>query len=184
MLIKFGDTEQQIVFLREQDLKLLKMFNLQLTDLPTLPAIREVSDEDCLSWLEFQRAVEKQQFGFKLTTYTQAGNIKNLYGERVSAPLFKAKYEKVLESDQKVKIGNHLYGYNLNGMIFILIADNTVENYPFCYMSGNFGAAVMRACLDTVGSFGFYRKYEKQLAKSSKQRGYITAGTLLSKVLA
>lgn len=184
MIVKFGDTEQKVVFLREQDLKLLKMFNLQLTDLPTLPAIREVSDEDCLSWLEFQRAVEKQFVGFKLTTYTQAGNIKNLYGERVSAPLFKAKYDKVLESDKTVKIGNHLYSYDFNGMVFILIADNTVDAKLFRYMPGTLATAVMRGCLDTVGSFGFYFKYEKQLTKSIGDRGYITAGTILSKVLA
>lgn len=184
MIIKFGDTEQEVVFLREQDLRLLKMFNLQLTDLTTLPAIREVSDEDCLSWLEFQRAVEKQFAGFKSTTYTQAGEIKNLYGERVSAPLFKAKYDEVLKSDKTVKITNHLYGYDFNGKVFILIADNTVENKLFRPMPGNLATAVMRVCLDTVSTFGFYFKYEKQLSKSSEQRGYITAGTLLSKVLA
>lgn len=184
MLIKFGDNEQKIVFLREQDLKLLKMFNLQVTDLPTLPAIREVSDEDCLSWLEFQRAVEKQFFGFKSTTYTNEGNIKNLMVERVSATLFKNRLEQVLESDKQVRITNHLYGYNLNGMMFVLIANNSVEDRLFRFVSGNLGSAVMKVCLDTVGSFGIYHKFEKFLKSSDEQRGYITTGTILSKVLA
>ncbi|QDH47153.1 hypothetical protein PQC07_gp174 [Aeromonas phage D3] len=184
MIIKLGDSEQKIVFLREQDLKLLKMFNLQPTDLPTLPAIREVSDEDCLSWLEFQRAAEKTLFGFSSTTYTNAGNIKNLMGERTNSALFKAKMDKVLEATPgKVKY-NHLYGYNLNGMMFVLLTSNTVESTWFRELPGSLANAVMRVCLDTVGSFGFYFKSERNLSQTTEQKGYVTAGTILSKVLA
>lgn len=185
MKLKFGDNnEVKIVFLREQDLTLLKMLNLSLSDLPRLPSFKEVSDEDCLSWLSFQRAMEKKYAGFKTTTYTDEGDIKN-QGILRDSSLFKAKYEEALKADDKPKVGNYLYGTHFNGMMFILISSkNTVESTKFRFIPGNLPSAVYRCALDTVSSFGFYFKSQSKLIKFPEERDFITPGFVLSKVVA
>lgn len=184
MKLKFGENEVKMVFLREQDLVLLKMYKLQPSDLPKLPTYSDVSDEDCLSWLKFQRAMEKKYAGFKSTTYSPTGDNKNQDILR-SSTLFKAKYEEVLKSDDKPKIGNYLYGSKFNGMMFILVSNkNTVENTGFRYLPGNLPSAVYRCALDTVSSFGFYFKSTPQLNKFPEDRDFITPGFILSKVVA
>lgn len=184
MKLKFGENEVKIVFLREQDLTLLKMSKLRPSDLPRLPTFKEVSDEDCLSWLVFQRAMEKKYAGFRTTTYADKGDIKNQDILRGSS-LFKAKYDEALKSDEVPKVGNYLYGTQFNGMMFILFSNkNTVDSAEFRFLPGNLASAVYRCALDTVSSFGFYFKGQAQLIKHPEERDFITPGFVLSKVVA
>lgn len=183
MKIKLGDKKIKVVFLREQDLDLLKSQRLQLIEILSLPAHEKISDDDCLSWLSYQRSMEKIYSGVKVTTYEPSS--ENLNGDiNRKGKLYQIKYNDVLKDDTKVKFGKNIYFHSFNGVLYILNSSNTVDDPMFTYSSGDLSLAIYRAVLSTVGNFDFYHKESKELLNTVKQRGYVDAGFILSKVVA
>jgi hypothetical protein len=156
---------------------------LRLVDLPYLPKFDNVVDSDCLDWLEYQRAVEKQYCGFKNTTYTPLGDIKNVEFNRTGT-VYKTKYQDVLNSDKKVKTGKHFYFHTAGGQVFILNSNNIVKNALFTEVPGDLSTAVYRSLLNAVGSVEFYFRDSKDLFKTCEERGFVDPGFILSKVVA
>ncbi|WNV45826.1 hypothetical protein [Aeromonas phage AerS_266] len=183
MKIKLGDKEIKLVFLKKEHLDLLKAYKLELKDILSLPSFKEVSDEDCLEWLEYQRSMEKQYCGFCNTTYDNPSDNPNGPINR-QGTVYKAKYQSVLNTNQKTKPGKFCSYYMFNGLLFIMHSDNTVMSDKFTISQGNLSLSIYRAILNTVGSFGFYHKEEKLLTQTVRERGYIDAGFVLSKVVA
>ena len=183
MQVKLGLKETNVYFLREQDLDLLNANKLRLVDLPYLPKFDNVVDSDCLDWLEYQRAVEKQYCGFKSTTYTPLGDIKNAEFNRTGT-VYKTKYQDVLNSDKKVKTGKHFYLHTAGGQVFILNSNNIVKNALFTEVPGDLSTAVYRSLLNAVGSVEFYFRDSKDLFKTCEERGFVDPGFILSKVVA
>lgn len=183
MNFKQGKNKLKIVFLRETDLRLLNSRGLELPDLLTLPQFDKIADEDCLDWLEYQRGMEKRYAGFSVTTYDQTSDNPNGNFNR-QGPVYKAKYESSLNTDKKPKVGKFAYYYLFNNKLFILHSDNTVSNDKFVDIAGDLSLAMYRAVLGALGNYDFYGKEERHLSDTVKERGYIDAGFVLSKVLA
>jgi hypothetical protein len=183
MKFKQGQSETKIYFLRESDLGLLKSRGLELSDLPTLPRFDNVSDDDCLNWLEYQRGMEKLYSGFVSTTYDpSSGNIHGDFNRK--STLYKAKYEETLKSTKKPSIGKFAYSYHVNEHVFIIHSSNTLNNPTFAEIPGDLSLSVYRALLSILGGHAFYFKNCDNLLDSVKERGYINAGYVLSKVVA
>lgn len=183
MIIKLNREELKVLFLREQDLDLLKSLRVQLIELETLPSIQKVSSDDCLDWLEYQRSVEQQYSGFKVTTYEPSSeNVKGNYNRTGS--LYLTKYNAVLNSDVKRTIGKRHYTYSVNGVLFVLSTDNTVNDNMFTESYGELPDAIYRATLLKASNFSFYHGDNGNLLNTVKQRGYVDAGFILSKVVA
>lgn len=182
MIFKFGDKEIEIYFLQKTHLDLLNSYNIDLSQLPYLPRCKEVTDEDCLDWLSFQRAVEKQYCGFKSTTYDYTGNIKlgNINREGV---LYKAKYEEVLNADRSVNLGPNFYFHEFNGKLFILSSNNTVNDTLFKSVQGNLASSLYQSLLSAFSMFELYFRENTTLKETVAERKHIDLGFVISKAL-
>ena len=182
MIFKFGDKEVKVVFLREQHLDLLNSYNIDLSQLPYLPRCNEVTDEDCLDWLKFQRAVEKQYCGFKSTTYDYSGDIKIGNINREGA-IYKAKYNEVLNGDPSVILGDYFYFHEFNGKLFILNSNNTVNSSLFKSVQGNLASSLYQSLLSAFSMFELYFRENTTLKETVTERKHIDLGFVLSKVM-
>lgn len=182
MIFKFGDKEVEVYFLQAHHLDLLNSYNIDLFQLPYLPRCKEVTDEDCLDWLKFQRAVEKQYCGFKSTTYDYTGNIKigNINRESV---IYKAKYDEVLNGDFSVNLGSNHYYHEFNGKLFILISNNTVNSHLFKPVQGNLASSLYQSLLSAFSMFELYFRENTTLKETVAERKHIDLGFVLSKVM-
>lgn len=183
MNFKQGTINLKTIFLRETDLDLLKSRNLEPSDLITLPMNKDVTDDDCLEWLEYQRGMENLYAGFKVTTYNQSSDNPNGDFNRKGA-VYQAKYLKVLDSDRKPKVGKFAYYYVFNGTMYLIHSNNTVSNNAFIEIQGDLSLAMFRGYLGALGNHDFYQKEERKVSDTVQERGYIDAGFVLSKVVA
>lgn len=183
MKIMLGEKAIKMVFLKPEHLDLVNSYKLQLVDLLSLPSVKAISDDDCLEWLKYQRGIENKYCGFKSTTYDASSvNTKGDFNRQ--GTVYKTKYDQVLNSDEKVKVGKRCYYHFFNNVLYILHSDNTVMSEMFTESAGNLPVSIYRALLTSVANFGFYYKEQKKLTDTVKKRGYIDAGFVLSKVVA
>lgn len=182
MKLMLGERKIKVWFLNEIHFDLLKSNKLELSELPYLPKFKEVTDEDCLDWIKFQRAVEKQYCGFKSATYTPDGDITIANFNREGV-VYKTKYDEVINADASVKLGQHFYFHELNGNLYILNSNNTVKNPLFNSLPGNLAGAVYQAVLSSFGMFDTYHRESKNLKDTVSQRNYIDVGYVISKVV-
>lgn len=182
MIFKLGDKEVEVFFLTQKHFDLLKFHGLELSALPTLPACKDVTDEDSLEWLRYQRGMEKQLCGFSTTTYTGAGalSIDNL---KLRGIVFTTKYQELLNLDSSLNLSGKNYFHCFNGKLFILSSNNTVSDLFFKYASGNIYNALYKALLLSYGYFEIYHRDYKDLDKSVSERKFIDTGFLLKKIL-
>lgn len=183
MILRLGDSNVlDVLFLNEQHLHMLNSLNVELKDLQYLPKFDNVSDQDCLDWLAFQRAVEKQYCGFKTTTYDYASDITVGKINREGV-VYKTKYDEVLNADPSVKLGPH-YAYHIfNGKLLILNSNNTVNSKMFTTVQGNLASSLYQAILNSFGMFETYYRESKDLKEPVSQRKYIDLGFVLSKLV-
>lgn len=182
MKLKLGEKEIKVYFLNENHLDLLNSNKLSLSDLPFLPKFSEVTDEDCLDWIKYQRAVEKQYCGFKSATYTPDGDITIRPFNREGV-VYKAKYDEVINADASVKLGSHFYFHSFNGDLFILSSNNTVNNSMFNSVPSNLPGALYQALLSSFSMFETYFREAKNLKDTVSERKYIDVGYVISKVV-
>lgn len=182
MIFKLGNKEVEILFLQEHHLDLLNSNKIELSQLPQLPKFSEVTDEDCLDWLAFQRAVEKQYCGFKTTTYDFTGNIK-IGDVNRKGVVYKAKYDEVLNGDRSANLGQHYYYHEFNGKIFILNSNNTVNSNMFKSVQGNLASSLYQSLLSAFSMFELYFRENKNLKETVVERNYIDLGFVLSKIM-
>lgn len=180
MIFKYGDKEIEVYYLLEYHFDLLNSVGLELSQLPLLPKFQEVTDNDCLDWLGFQRAVEKQLCGFKSTTYDYTGII-TIGDINRKGVVYKTKYDEVLNADRSVKLGHNFYYHMFNGKLFILNSNNTVNNNMFKNVQGNLASSLYQALLSSFSVFELYFKDNKNLKETVGQRKYIDLGYLISK---
>lgn len=180
MLFKSGDKELEVYFLQEHHFELLNSHKLELSQLPYLPKFADVTDEDVLDWLNFQRAVEKQYCGFKSTTYDYASDIKvgNINRQGV---VYKAKYDEVLNGDSSIRLGRYFYYHMFNGKLFILNSNNTVNSQMFTSVQGDLASSLYQALLSAYSVFESYFRENKNLTKTVAQRKYIDLGFVILK---
>lgn len=183
MIFKLGTTDLEVYFLQEHHFDLLNSLGLELSQLPLLPSFQKVSDEDCLDWLKFQRAVEKQLCGFKSTTY-DAGSDITLGNINRDGLVYKAKYDEVLNADSGINLGHQYYYHIFNGKLFILNSNNTVNSNWFKSVQGNLASSLYQALLSSFSVFELYFRPAKDLKETVVQRKHIDLGYLLSKVIA
>ncbi|EBY9764011.1 hypothetical protein D5W64_12935 [Salmonella enterica subsp. enterica serovar Saintpaul] len=183
MIFKLGNTDLEVYFLQEHHFALLNSLGLELSQLPLLPSFSKVSDDDCLEWLRFQRAVEKQFCGFKSTTYDTGSDITigNINRDGV---VYKTKYDEVLNADVGINLGSLFYYHIFNGKLFILNSNNTVNSDWFTSVQGNLASSLYQALLSSFSVFELYFRPAKDLKEPVAQRKYIDLGYLLSKVIA
>lgn len=182
MKLRLGEKEIKVYFLNERHLDLLNSKKLTVDDLPFLPKFKEVTDEDCLDWISFQRGVEKQYCGFKSTTYTPDGDITIAPFNR-DGVVYKAKYDEVLNGDAGIKLGRYFYFHSFNGKMFILNSNNTVKNAFFNSLPSNLPGAVYQALLSSFSMFETYFRENSNLKDTVSQRKYIDTGYVISKVV-
>ncbi|AEV89560.1 hypothetical protein OBP_123 [Pseudomonas phage OBP] len=182
MILRLGENVVDVLFLNEQHLHMLNSLNIELKDLPYLPKFNEVSDQDCLDWLGFQRAVEKQYCGFKTTTYDYASDITVGKINREGV-VYKTKYDEVLNADRSVNLGSHFAYHLFNGKLFILSSSNTVNSKMFTTVQGNLASSLYQALLNSFSTFETYGRESKNLKESVSQRKYIDLGFVLSKLV-
>lgn len=182
MIFKFGDKEIEIYFLQVHHLDLLKSYNIDLSQLPYLPRCKEVTDQDCLDWLGYQRTMEKQYCGFKSTTYDYAGNIK-IGDINRDGVLYRTKYDEVLNGDYSVKIGSNFYFHEFNGKLFILNSNNTVNDTLFKPVQGNLASSLYQSLLSAFSMFELYFRENTTLKETVAERKHIDLGFVISKAL-
>jgi len=180
MLFKSGDKGVKVFFLQEHHLNLLNSHKLELAQLPYLPKFSEIADEDLLDWLGFQRAVEKQYCGFKSTTYDYGAD--SLVGDvNRKGVVYKAKYDTLLDSDRSIRLGQHFYYHVINGTLFILNSNNTVNNSMFTNVQGDLASSLYQSLLSAYNVFESYFRENKELTKTVAQRKYIDLGFVIQK---
>ncbi|QGH71959.1 hypothetical protein N1M2_96 [Klebsiella phage N1M2] len=182
MIFKSGQSDIEVYFLQEHHLELLNSLGLELSQLPLLPKFPEVSDEDCLEWLKFQRGVEKQLCGFKSTTYDYASDI-TIGDINRKGVVYKTKYDEVINSDSRINLGHQFYYHIFNGKLFILNSNNTVNSNWFTNVQGNLASSLYQALLSSFSIFELYFRPTKDLKETVSQRNYIDLGYLISKVI-
>lgn len=182
MIYKYGDKQVEIFFLQEHHLALLNSHKLGLTNLPSLPQYEKIADEDLLDWLAFQRAVEKQYCGFKTTTYDSASDNK-LGDFNRKGVVYKAKYDEVLNSDASVNLGSYYYSAFVQGKLFILNSNNTVNSSMFTSVQGDLASSLYKTLLSAFSVFELYFRENKNLKETVAQRNYIDLGFVLSKTM-
>lgn len=183
MIFKLGTQDLEVYFLQEHHFDLLNSVGLELSQLPLLPKFEEVTDTDCLEWLKFQRAVEKQLCGFKSTTYDDTSDI-TIGDINRKGVVYKAKYDEVLNADSGINLGSHFYYHIFNGKLFILNSNNTVNSNWFKEVQGNLASSLYQALLSSFSVFELYFRPAKDLKETVVQRKYIDLGYLISKVMA
>lgn len=182
MIYKYGDKQIEIFFLQEHHLDMLNSHKLGLSDLPYLPKFNDIADEDLLDWLAFQRAVEKQYCGFKTTTYDYASVI-TIGDINRKGVVYKAKYDEVLNSDASVNLGSRYYQAFINGKLFILISNNTVDSPLFKSVQGDLASSLYQTLLSAFSVFELYFRENKNLKETVAQRNAIDLGFVLSKAM-
>lgn len=180
MLFKSGDKNLEVYFLKEHHFQLLNSHKLELSQLPYLPKFPDVTDQDVLDWISFQRAVEKQYCGFKSTTYDYASVI-TIGDINRKGVVYKAKYDEVLNADSSIELGPYFYYHVFNGKLFILNSNNTVSNPMFTNVQGDLASSLYKALLSAYNVFESYFRDNKELTKTVAQRNFIDLGFVIQK---
>lgn len=184
MIFKLGDKEIEVLFLQQHHYDLLNFNGLDLSQLAVLPANKGVTDEDCLDWLSFQRAVEKQYCGFKSTVYTASSDKLSVDNLKLrNGVVFKAKYDEVLNTDRSVNLGQHFYYHMFNGKLYILNTVNPVNINMFKSAQGNLASSLYSALLSEFSIFEFYFRTNNDLDKTVAERRYIDPGYVILKAM-
>jgi len=181
MLFKSGEKNLEVYFLQEHHFELLKSHKLELSQLPYLPKFSNVTDEDVLDWLKFQRAVEKQYCGFKSTTYDYANDI-TIGNINRNGVVYKTKYDEVLNADSSIRLGSLFYFHIFNGKLFILNSNNTVNSPMFTNVQGDLASSLYQSLLSAYNVFESYFRDNKELTKTVAQRKFIDLGFVIQKV--
>lgn len=180
MIFKSGIQDIEVYFLQEHHLALLNSLGLELSQLPYLPKFPEVSDEDCLDWIKFQRGVEKQLCDFKSTTYDFTSDI-TIGDINRKGVVYKTKYDEVINADSGINLGHLFYYHIFNGKLFILNTSNTVNNNWFKNVQGNLASSLYQALLYSFSVFELYFRPAKDLKETVKERNCIDLGYLIAK---
>lgn len=181
MIYKYGDKEIEICFLQEHHLNLLESHKLGLQQLRYLPKFPEISDEDVLDWLSYQRAVEKQYCGFKTTTY-DFSNVITVGDINREGVVYKTKYDEVLNGERSVNLHPNFYYCLYNGCLYILNTINIVNSPTFTNVQGDLASSLYQALLSSYSSFELYFRENKNLEKTVAERKSIDLGFVLSKL--
>lgn len=183
MIFKSGSKEINIYFLKEYHLDLLENHHIELSQLPYLPKIKNVSDEDCLDWLSFQRGVEYKYQKFSNTTYDDKSNILNKDINRTGV-VYQTKYDNVINGTPSVKLENNFFYCYSNETLFILNSNNTVSSSLFTPVPGNLEFSIFQSLLSKLGYFELYSKENKNLIfKDAEEKDEINLGFVISKLI-
>lgn len=182
MIFKVGDKEIEVLFLQQHHYDLLNFNGLDLSQLAVLPSCKGVTDDDCLDWLSFQRAVEKQYCGFKSTVYDASGklSVDNL---KLRGVVYKAKYDEVIDTDRSVNLGQHFSYHMFNGKLYILNTVNPVNINMFKSVQGNLASSLYGALLSELSIFQFYFRTNNDLSKTVAERKYVDPGFVILKAM-
>lgn len=182
MIFRSENDDVKIIFLNERHLDILKSHHIPLAELEYLPKFDKVSDEDCLNWLAFQRAVEYQYCGKSITSYEDSGNYK-MVGVNRTTSLYKAKYDELLKDTPKVKLGNYFSYYLTGNAIYILNSDNSVLQDKFIRLEGTLPAVIYQVLLKVKSYFRLFFKENKETIKTPFDRTAIDLSFVIHKAL-
>lgn len=172
-------TTKNVFFLRSSDLEMLKSKNIPIKDLANL-LYYNISREDLLSWISYQRAMELKLFGRKITRYNltpplRFGDQKPKHDMEVINKLLSDVYEEVKYYEDS-RFYSSKCGYDT---IAILGRNDTLLESGFKVGQASLIKTIYRAALTEVG---YYKFYFNEPVPYSDQTG-VGVPELIAKVL-
>lgn len=181
-MLFFNDKSKSlnIFFLKEEHLALLRAKGIPFSDLRNL-LYYNVSREDLLNWISFQRSMEMKLFGRKITRYTESGDLK--FADRkpshdmtLLTPLLEQVYQEVKYYDDNAFSSYSEY----DGTIVVLLKNDTVLERGFKAGQGSILKTIYHAVLITLG---YHQTYFREPVRDKDQEG-ITLPELIAKLTA
>lgn len=204
-MLFFKDSSEkpiQVFFITEPHLKMLKAYAIPFSDLPTL-LYYNLSHDDLLSWITWQRAVESKLFFRAMTTYHTSPTDKPsdpAEGRETNVDLdavFQSQLENCYQQPRQAmvqyyeQVTNRLstegqspcYAFHIDGETITLLVTSQHDNLPDgFYPAGSHPArALYAALLYKLGHYGLYFKNTTKIPYSAVQG--ITLKNLIPLVL-
>lgn len=157
-----------VFFLKEHHFQMLKSKKIPLSHLPYL-LFHNLSKEDVLDWIKYQRSIEKKYFNRTFTTYNKTGDLKYLDKDiKFDLELLEPELEEVYNDNKYYdELPNTTYCCE-NDTIIILSRETGLIEPNFKYVNGNPITAIYEAVLNTIG---YHDTYFKEPVRDKLENG-------------